>query len=776
MSKLIQSLGVRLLTQDRDLLQRHAEMITNSLHTQQALIDLILATRTRSTTDSQDNKVLVAASNAISILNFGAVGQILSFRFDQVQDWSRIRVPHANLNSAQILNCNFADADLSNGTLVRAVLHGSNFQGSNLLNAYTGQSGPLLGHENIVSKVVFTPDGRYIISLAYEKQIRFWDVKSRACVTALKCDNTPGYMALSHDGKLLAACDVIGGVRVWDIESKTEVGFFKARGMGCVAFSPDSSLLAAGSFDCLVRVWNIVSKECVLDFTTDSRPVELGFSPDGVVLAVGLEDYRIHLWNLDVDDFVETLEGSQARLSSITFSPDGRLLVATARRNIYVWNLESKHLASLENAEGDITFARFSHDGTLLASGCRGNLQLWDVVSCQNVSVFDANGRAVGDVFFDPNGELVAAGWCDREVHIWDVRFTPCAGSVIRAYPSSAATSMAFHPDGRLVALGDQSGAIAIWSIVSKRRVSVLKLHTARVESVCFSSHGKLLASASQDGTIRLWSASATATDSYEPITTLEAGIKPAQALCFSPDDTLLASGGLKDILLWSVESHTCLAKIEDPKSHAMDLCFSPDGRRLAGVYQAFTVKIWDVQSRKCEGDLKPNFPWVSSLHFSPDSRHVVVSAASDIHLWDVETMQSIAQFESGDTHNRCVRFSPDGKLIAVASQDQQIRLWQSDTTPPQLIATLQGHTGHVISCAFSSDSRLLVSASTDGSLRIWRCSGSSWTLQDVFGSTYQANFSTSCFDQARVNEKMLALCGKSAELAGQCEAIDTNW
>jgi WD40 repeat protein len=118
----------------------------------------------------------------------------------------------------------------------------------------------------------------------------------------------------------------------------------------------------------------------------------------------------------------------------------------------------------------------------------------------------------------------------------------------------------------------------------------------------------------------------------------------------------------------------------------------------------------------------------VFSVAFSPDSK-IVASASRDktIRLWDVATLQSLGTPLVGHSDGvYAVAFSPDGKTLASASGDRTIRLW--DVTSRQALGgPLTGHTNSVLSVGFSPDGKTLVSASGDKTIRLWDVDVSSW-------------------------------------------------
>jgi uncharacterized protein with WD repeat len=104
---------------------------------------------------------------------------------------------------------------------------------------------------------------------------------------------------------------------------------------------------------------------------------------------------------------------------------------------------------------------------------------------------------------------------------------------------------------------------------------------------------------------------------------------------------------------------------------------------------------------------------------FSPDGK-LVASASWDrtIRLWDSAMGASLQTLEGHSRWVQAVAFSPDGKLVASASQDRTVRLW--DSAMGASLQTLKGHSGGVQAVAFSPDGKLVVSALQDRTVRLW--------------------------------------------------------
>ena len=129
----------------------------------------------------------------------------------------------------------------------------------------------------------------------------------------------------------------------------------------------------------------------------------------------------------------------------------------------------------------------------------------------------------------------------------------------------------------------------------------------------------------------------------------------------------------------------------------------------------------------------------INSIAFSPnDPLLASASADSTVQLWDLNTNTLQATLRGHTSNVLNVAFSPDGSLLASGSADGTVRLWNPITETLQ--ATLQGHTSNVLSVAFSPDGSLLASGSADGTVRLWN--PITETLQATLGAHMASVFS----------------------------------
>ncbi|MGA7936547.1 MAG: CHAT domain-containing protein [Kovacikia sp.] len=270
--------------------------------------------------------------------------------------------------------------------------------------------------------------------------------------------------------------------------------------------------------------------------------------------------------------------------------------------------------------------------------------------------------------------------------------------------------SVAFSPDGNLIASASQDKTIHLWG-ADGQELNVFRGHVDRVWGVAFSSDSQLIVSGSEDRTIKLWNRNG------REIHTLRGHADAVWAVAISPNSQLIASGSNdRTIKLWDRNGKE-LRTLRGHTGAVWAVTFSPDGKMIASSSDDGTVKLWSREGKELN-TLRGHQGRVSGVAFSPDSQ-LIVSAGKDgsIRLWSQAGKEIRVLPGHGDAV-WSVAFSPDGQTIASGSWDKTIKLWDLDGN---LLTTLNGHTARVRGITFSPNGQTIASTSEDKTIRLWR-------------------------------------------------------
>ncbi len=322
------------------------------------------------------------------------------------------------------------------------------------------------------------------------------DGKEPAGPKVLNLDDMGRRIVWSPDGKTLAVVTIVekaflgfvydhkgSAIRLWDVE--------KGKVRQTLAESAEKGL----AFQQVV-------------FSADGKTIaatvsEVVRKPDVILIRS-----VVKLWDARTAALKRTLGDDDSDLVCVALSPDGKRLTAgdPARKKVRLWDTETGKLERTLDTEGVQPWSvAFSPDGKALLVGgqkTEGEATLWDAETGK-VKQTLKTPRWVSQAIFSPDGKLVAVGGGSGAIALWDVE----NGKVLHSLKGHehGTRSVAFAPDGKTVAAAGPDGKVRLWDVPSGKLRDTLKGHEAEVHSVAFSADGRWLASTGQDQTVRLW-------------------------------------------------------------------------------------------------------------------------------------------------------------------------------------------------------------------------------------------------------------------------------
>ncbi|MDJ0696226.1 WD40 repeat domain-containing protein [Mastigocoleus sp. MO_188.B34] len=348
-----------------------------------------------------------------------------------------------------------------------------------------------------------------------------------------------------------------------------------------------------------------------------------------------------------------------------------------------------------------------------------------------NKTVFSQSLGSIFSVAFSPDQKILATGGMDGQIRLWDI----ADGRQILAWQAHGdwIRCVAFSPDGNLIASCGNDRAVKIWDSQTAKCLKIFRGHTDWVWSVYFVWGKRLVVSASSDRTAKIWSL-----DLGACVYTFQEPDREVWSVAFSNDGKTLATGSADSVKLWNIWTNQCLKTFDENSKRIRTLAFSPDCKTLVGSSDNQSIKTWDVKTGECLQSVKTaptGAIW--AVKFSPGGDTVISCGTDKIQLWNLESWEPQITLHEPHHRIRSLAYSPDKKIIAVGSDDQLVRLW--DTQTGEAIKTFQGYSNRIWTLAVSPVAKLsknvetryiastqneeiicLASGSDDGNIRLW--------------------------------------------------------
>ncbi|MCS6827646.1 MAG: hypothetical protein NZ553_13605 [Caldilinea sp.] len=375
----------------------------------------------------------------------------------------------------------------------------------------------------------------------------------------------------------------------------------------------------------------------------------------------------------------------------------------------------------LWGSEGDITQIVVAPDeGRILSveeKGGDATVRLWDVAGGHTVGPLIPSAAAA-TVTIAPNAALIASSE-GAGVQLWSGLDGGRIGALFpRIEADDVINSLQFTSDGSRLLAKTLQGTIVVWDVESQTELHRFSLPSGR-DAVTLSPDGQWLAvvqPSEKDIGVDLWRI-----DIGQPTGVRLGGhTSVISAVAFTPDARSAATVSFDgSARVWDVASgELLLGPLNEHAGRVLSAAFSPDGRILATGGADRYVYLYDVARGRLIGEpLMGHDNWVRSLRFNWQG-NALYSATSEGRLvrWEIGRRQLL---EGHADRVRALALSPDGRLLATASYDRQVLVWDAQQGRP-LVQFQSPHQNAVLQVAFNTDGTLMATGDAGGLVALW--------------------------------------------------------
>jgi WD40 repeat protein len=359
----------------------------------------------------------------------------------------------------------------------------------------------LTGHQDGVTSVSFSPDGKQIATGGEDGIVRLWNLLGQELAQLKGHQLGITSVSFSSDGQHLASAGWDDTIHLWDLSDKQLAQWHGHQGVvWSASFSPDGQCIATIGASGIVKLWDLSGQLLTQWQANHGWFTRLSFSPDGQSLATAGNDGIAGLWNLSGQKLAQW-NTYQGRILEVDFSPNGQCLgLAGENGTARLWSLSGQQLAQFYGHQGQVRIS-FSLDGKRIATaGGEGTVQLWNL-SGQHLAQFDTHLDPIRSVTFSSDGQLLATAGGVSTVQLWNLQRRQLAQWNTG---QEKVLAVSFSPDGQRLATAGWDGTVRLWDL-SGRLIAQWKGHEGEITSMSFSLNGQRLATTGEDGTVRQW-------------------------------------------------------------------------------------------------------------------------------------------------------------------------------------------------------------------------------------------------------------------------------
>jgi eukaryotic-like serine/threonine-protein kinase len=583
----------------------------------------------------------------------------------------------------------------------------------------------LVGHQDQVYHVEYTPSGDLLASTGKEGRVLLWNTLTWQIVRNFVAHDTEVNIAtFSPDGLIMATSGDDGLAKLWDVATGRLRFTLPAHPgkEGGALFAPDGRSLVTVSQEGMAKIWGTATGALQSSFhlDQDGRVMSLAISPDGTILATGGQQ-TITLWNLAHRTLIRILAGQQGRVLDLAFSHDGKMIAAGGEGNeaVRIFDVDNgRLLQELKGHRDGVCSVKFTRDDRMVISASQDQtIREWDLRTGAVRIVHNGHTARVWCVAVSPDGRTIASAGGDGTVKLWNPIETRVRTDLARP---NRIGRIAFRPDGRSLVYVGLDGSASVWDARQGVVEESQALVRDRVCAVGLSVDGTRAAFRLCDGGIELWDLSL-----WRRLTRFGSLPPGYTFLVFDPSGRRLAVG-IGNEKVWLLDGETG-QELSVLHGDFRPLVFTPNGSALCLAGPA-GWECWELATGKVTSMIIPHLESVFPFPcFSPDGSMLAIpwneANKSTVQILESQTLKPIVALKQVPRFTGPLAISADGRDLATGEDGGVVRLW--DTATGEEMLSLDSQAGQIQELRFASDgSSLAVTSWNDTgpvAIRVWQ-------------------------------------------------------
>ena len=605
----------------------------------------------------------------------------------------------------------------------------------------------LIGHQDHITSVAVSPNGKYIASGSKDKTVCLWDDEGNLLIKPFEGhEDAITSVAFSPDGECIASTSKDGTIRLWDTQgnpigqplTRNNASFKVKHQLRKAILCHPSISTSFSLFWAILTVifktnYNSINQNLFIFvfalliisaiFFIYFFPIlpkagivaTVAFSPDNRHIITGHEDGTLRLWNrqdakiqkLFISNIGTPFMEDNAAVTSVVFSSDGRYIVSGGQdKQIRVWNRAGKLSKRFLGHELGVKSLAFSPDDQLIVSASRdGTVRLWDLQGKPVGQPFRGHESEVTAVAFSPNGKYIISGSYDKTIRLWNYEGVPI-GQPIRGHDREV-TSVAFSRNGKTIISGSYDKSIRLWDTWGESNEQLPQEIKHGLTTIAFSPDERRIITGSYDGKLQLWNLQG------EPIGKPFLGHHDTiTSVAFDPSGKLVASSSLDNSLqLWDLQDNTIIQK------KLIQRTITGSTKSIPNLRDSFVNAIWFVRQLLSRQLLFSLIVCSFYIYFSKQiynlSYFIPISILIILIIFIIINQLRVSRY-SKQVFNS-ISFTPDGRYL-ISGGTQILQFWslggQSIGIPYKV------HSGLITSIMVANNGKTIVSGSRDGTVR----------------------------------------------------------